>query len=322
MELAILIITLIILSETSILILKSRKHPLITTNQKRKVYIDTSALMDPRLIEVAKTGFIGDDIVIPRSVTNELQLLADGKDSEKRLRARSGLDTVRELERVVFFNTTILNDELDHTPVDNRLMELAKANHGLILTNDFNLSKVAATEHIDTLNLNALALTLRNQYLPGERAKVKIVAAGSNPHQGVAYLRDGTMVVVDHASEKLGQEVEVEFIRLNQTASGTMLFARLPVQNQNQNQNQKDAAKNPNNSSNSNPSNSNPSNNSPSSNSTKTSTSSAQKSSNNFKNSTQKLQKSSSISKSGSRFPKLPSRHHNDRSSKAKKHRR
>lgn len=239
MELAILIITLIILSETSILILKSRKHPLITTNQKRKVYIDTSALMDPRLIEVAKTGFIGDDIVIPRSVTNELQLLADGKDSEKRLRARAGLDTVRELERVVFFNTTILNDELDHTPVDNRLMELAKANHGLILTNDFNLSKVAATEHIDTLNLNALALTLRNQYLPGERAKVKIVAAGSNPHQGVAYLRDGTMVVVDHASEKLGQEVEVEFIRLNQTASGTMLFARLPVQNQNQNQTRK-----------------------------------------------------------------------------------
>ena len=179
--------------------------------------------------EVAKTGFIGDDIVIPRSVTNELQLLADGKDSEKRLRARAGLDTVRELERVVFFNTTILGDELDRTPVDNRLMELAKANHGLILTNDYNLSKVAATEHIDTLNLNALALTLRNQYLPGERAKVKIVAAGSNPHQGVAYLRDGTMVVVDHASDKLGQEVEVEFIRLNQTASGTMLFAKLPA---------------------------------------------------------------------------------------------
>ncbi len=229
MDLVILIIVLIILGETSVLTLKSSKRPLITTNQKRKVYVDTSALMDPRLIEVAKTGFIGDDIVIPRSVTNELQLLADGKDSEKRLRARAGLDTVRELERVVFFNTTILGDELDRTPVDNRLMELAKANHGLILTNDYNLSKVAATEHIDTLNLNALALTLRNQYLPGERAKVKIVAAGSNPHQGVAYLRDGTMVVVDHASDKLGQEVEVEFIRLNQTASGTMLFAKLPT---------------------------------------------------------------------------------------------
>lgn len=243
MDLVILIIVLIILGETSVLTLKSSKRPLITTNQKRKVYVDTSALMDPRLIEVAKTGFIGDDIVIPRSVTNELQLLADGKDSEKRLRARAGLDTVRELERVVFFNTTILGDELDRTPVDNRLMELAKANHGLILTNDYNLSKVAATEHIDTLNLNALALTLRNQYLPGERAKVKIVAAGSNPHQGVAYLRDGTMVVVDHASDKLGQEVEVEFIRLNQTASGTMLFAKLPAPKTSSSQSPSDSSK-------------------------------------------------------------------------------
>lgn len=290
MDLVILIIVLIILGETSILTLKSSKRPLITTNQKRKVYVDTSALMDPRLIEVAKTGFIGDDIVIPRSVTNELQLLADGKDSEKRLRARAGLDTVRELERVVFFNTTILGDELDRTPVDNRLMELAKANHGLILTNDYNLSKVAATEHIDTLNLNALALTLRNQYLPGERAKVKIVAAGSNPHQGVAYLRDGTMVVVDHASDKLGQEVEVEFIRLNQTASGTMLFAKLPAP--------KTSSKD---SSSQSPSDSSKS-------STKTSSSS--KPANN-KSSVQTSRSEKTISRA---FPKFPSRRRSDKS--------
>lgn len=227
MELFILIISLIILAEASLLVIKTRKKPLINTNQKRKIYVDTSALMDQRLLSVAQTGFIGDDVIIPRSVTNELQLLADGKDSEKRLRARAGLDTVRELERVIYFNTAILDDELDHTPVDNRLMELAKANHGLILTNDFNLQKVAATEHIDTLNLNELALVLRNQYLPGEHARVKVISAGSNPHQGVGYLRDGTMVVIDNASDKIGQEVEVEFVKLNQTSSGTMLFARL-----------------------------------------------------------------------------------------------
>lgn len=227
MELFVLIISLIILAETSLLVIKTRKKPLINTNQKRKLYVDTSALMDQRLLSVAQTGFIGDDVIIPRSVTNELQLLADGKDSEKRLRARAGLDTVRELERVIYFNTTILDDELDRTPVDNRLMELAKANHGLILTNDFNLQKVAATEHIDTLNLNELALVLRNQYLPGEHARVKVISAGSNPHQGVGYLRDGTMVVIDSASDKIGQEVEVEFVKLNQTSSGTMLFARL-----------------------------------------------------------------------------------------------
>ncbi len=227
MELFILTITLIILAETTILVIKSRQKPFLNTNQKRKVYVDTSALMDPRLLAVAQTGFIGDEIVIPRSVTRELQLLADGKDSEKRLRARAGLDAVRELERVVYFNTTILNDELGRVQVDNRLIELANANHGLILTNDYNLQKVAETEHIDVLNLNELALAMRAEYLPGERTRVKVVSTGSNPHQGVAYLRDGTMVVIDNASNKVSQEVEIEFVKLNQTASGVMMFARL-----------------------------------------------------------------------------------------------
>lgn len=227
MDLFIIIITLILLSETTILLIKSRQTPLINNNQKRKLYVDTSALMDPRLLAVAQTGFIGDDLIIPRSVIHELQLLADGKDHDKRLRARAGLDLVRDLERVVHFNLTILDDELDHTPVDNRLLELAKANRGLILTNDFNLKKVAATEHIDALNLNELALVLRNNYLPGERAKVKIVAVGSGPKQGVAYLKDGTMVVVDRGEQHLGEEVEIEFQRLNQTAAGSMMFANL-----------------------------------------------------------------------------------------------
>lgn len=227
MNLFIIIITLVLLSETTILLIKSRQTPLINNNQKRKLYVDTSALMDPRLLAVAQTGFIGDDLIIPRSVIHELQLLADGKDHDKRLRARAGLDLVRDLERVVHFNLTILDDELDHTPVDNRLLELAKANRGLILTNDFNLKKVAATEHIDALNLNELALVLRNNYLPGERAKVKIIAAGSGPKQGVAYLKDGTMVVVDRGEQHLGEEVEVEFQRLNQTAAGSMMFANL-----------------------------------------------------------------------------------------------
>ncbi len=227
MELFILIVSLCILAETTVVFLRTRQKPLLNSNQKRKVYVDTSALMDPRLLAVAQTGFIGDDIIIPRSVTRELQLLADGKDSEKRLRARAGLERVRELERVVYFDTTILSDDLNHVQVDNRLLELAKANHGLILTNDYNLQKVAETEQIDVLNLNVLALALRAEYLPGERTQVKIVTTGSNPHQGVAYLRDGTMVVVDNASDKIGKDVDVEFVKLNQTASGVMMFARL-----------------------------------------------------------------------------------------------
>ncbi len=227
MELFLLIITLVVLAETSFLVLQNRQKLSIGTRQRRKVYVDTSALMDPRLLAVAQTGFIGDDILISRSVTHELQLLADGKDSDKRARARAGLDTVRELERVVFFDTILFGDDLDNTPVDNQLLALAKTNRGLILTNDYNLQKVAATEHIDVLNLNELALALRAQYLPGEHAKVKVVAVGSAPHQGVAYLSGGTMVVIDHASDKVGKEVEIEFIRLKQTASGSMMFARL-----------------------------------------------------------------------------------------------
>lgn len=227
MELFILIVILLILAETTVLVIKARQKPLLTSNQKRKVYVDTFALMDPRLLAVANTGFIGDDLIVPRSVIQELQLLADGKDHDKRLRARAGLDTVRDLERVVYFNLTILNDDLDRTPVDNRLLELARANRGVILTNDFNLKKVAATEHIDALNINELALVLRNEYLPGERTKVKIVTTGSGANQGVAYLKDGTMVVVDRADQKVGEEVEVEFERLNQSASGTLMFAKL-----------------------------------------------------------------------------------------------
>lgn len=234
MELFILVITLIILTETTLLLAQSHRRPFLNANPKRKVYIDTSALMDQRLIPVAQTGFIGDDIMIPRSVTHELQLLADGKDSLKRARARAGLETVRELERVVYFNTTIVEDELDRTPVDNRLLELAKANRGLILTNDYNLQKVAETEQIDVLNLNELALALKAEYLPGEHAKVKITAAGSNPHQGVAYMPNGMMVVVDNASDRINQEVEIEFVKLNQTPAGTMMFARLASNNYSQ----------------------------------------------------------------------------------------
>lgn len=218
---------LLVLIETSFLVFRSVKKSPLSSSQKRKVYVDTSALMDPRLLAVAETGFIGDDLFIPRSVTNELQLLADGKDAEKRARARAGLETVRALERVVYFNASILSDELDRTPVDNRLLDLAKQNRGVILTNDYNLQKVAETEHIDVLNLNELALVLRPKFASGDEIKVKILAPGSNPGQGIGYLEDGTMAVIDRADKHIGEKVSAKVIRLNQSASGTMVFAKL-----------------------------------------------------------------------------------------------
>lgn len=227
MELFLIIILVAILLETTYIAIKTSKKRLPNSNQKRKVYIDTSALMDGRILSVAQTGFVGDDLIIPRSVIRELQLLADGKDNEKRTRARFGMDIARELERVIYCNTTILQDELDRTPVDERLLQLAKENRGAICTVDFNLGKVAATEGIDVLNVNELAMTLRSEYLPGDKAIIKITAAGSNPKQGVGHLKDGTMVVVDNASKLIGKEVEIEFVRFHQTASGRMLFAKL-----------------------------------------------------------------------------------------------
>lgn len=225
MELFTLIFTLLIFSETSILFVKSLKSSAKKTG-RRKIFVDTSALIDGRIVSVARTGFIGDDLLIPRSVIRELQLLADGKDKEKRTLARRGMDNASELERVVYCNTEIFPDELDHTPVDERLIVLAKENHGLICTNDYNLNKVATTEHIDVLNVNNLAISLAGDLTPGKRIKIKITEKGSNRGQGVGHLNDGTMVVVDHASKFVGKEVSAEIIRTHQTSAGRMVFAK------------------------------------------------------------------------------------------------
>ena len=223
----ILILVVVIFLQTSFLAVRSFKKSFNYYGQTRKIYIDSSTLMDGRILNVAKTGFLGGVLIIPRSVLREMQLLADGKDAEKRNRARAGLDIVRELERVVHVDVIILSDPLDRTPVDDRLIQLAKENHGLIMTNDYNLGKVASTLSIDVLNINDLAMELRADYLPGEKLKLKIVAAGSNPKQGVGYLPDGMMVVGDEASSKIGKIIEIEFVRFLQTSSGRMMFAKI-----------------------------------------------------------------------------------------------
>ena len=201
MELFIYIVGSLILAETTALTVRAFKAtPSRAKNARRKVFIDTSTLMDGRILSVAKAGFMGDELLIPRSVIRELQLLADGPDSEKRARARFGLDIVNELERVELASVEIYQDEGERVKVDERLLELAKEHRGIILTNDFNLAKVAATEHIDAININDLAQGLRSEYLPGDKLSVKIISAGANPHQGVAHLPDGTMVVVDQGT--------------------------------------------------------------------------------------------------------------------------
>lgn len=223
MELFILLLTLAIFAETTILLFKKHKP---FNNSKRKIFVDTSALIDGRILNIARTGFIDGDLIILKSVLMELQLLADGKDSEKRNRARAGLSNVSELERIINVNTEIFDDGEGKKKVDNELLKYAKENKGSILTLDFNLIKVAEAEKIEALNINDLALAVRNEFLPGEKIELHISEKGSNRGQGVGHLKDGTMVVVDGAANKIGQDITVEFVRFHETSAGKILFAK------------------------------------------------------------------------------------------------
>ncbi len=224
MDLMILIITLIILAETTYIVVKKYRP---ARNGARKIYVDTSVLIDGRILNIARTGFIDGDLVVLKSVLRELQLLADSKDNEKRIRARTGLDNVSELERVIEVNTEIVDDGEGKKQVDDELLKFAKKDKGAILTLDYNLIKVAEAERINVLNINDLALAVRTEFLPGEKIKLKITEKGSNRGQGVGHLSDGTMVVVENAANKVGKMATVEFVRFHETSAGKMIFAKI-----------------------------------------------------------------------------------------------
>lgn len=196
-------------------------------NGAGSVLVDTSVLMDGRIIAIATSGFITSTLVIPRSVIGELQFLADNADNDKRARARQGLDVVRELQDMQNVSVQLLQDGSKAAEgVDERLLSLAKSSSAAICTIDYNLNKVAAVEGIRVLNVNELARGLRMAYLPGERIMLELTQKGSDSHQAVGHLPDGTMVVVEHANQHVGKRVEIEFIRGLQTAAGRMMFAR------------------------------------------------------------------------------------------------
>jgi len=220
------ILLLAVLVEVTYLVVKLPRQT-ISRKQGRSILVDTSVLIDGRIIAVARSGFIGDTLVIPRSVIGELQFLADNADHEKRARARYGLDVVRDLQAMPNVEVEILQDgSKAEEGVDERLLSLAKKNKAAICTIDYNLNKVAVVENIVVLNVNELAQSLRMAYLPGERMLLELVQKGQDSHQAVGYLPDGTMVVVEHANKLIGQTAEIEFIRSLQTAAGKMMFAK------------------------------------------------------------------------------------------------
>ena len=223
-----IIIGLLILLVLQVSYVIWRQYERMPNRKTRPIFVDTSVLMDGRIISIAESGFLSQvPLLIPRSVILELQLLADKGDHDKRERARYGLDVVAELQAIEQAQISVFSDGKASDGVDERLIELAKQRRGGIMTIDFNLNKVAAAEGIKILNPNDLARGLRMAYLPGEKMTIELVEKGQNSKQAVGYLEDGTMVVVEQAATKLGQTVAVECIRSLQTAAGRMMFARL-----------------------------------------------------------------------------------------------
>ena len=197
--------------------------------QNRKSYkiLDTSVIIDGRIADIAETGFLDGTIVIPQFVLRELQLVADSADSLKRNRGRRGLDILQRLQKVASLQISIVEDDFPSVrEVDLKLIELAKLYEGKIITNDFNLNKVAQLQGVEVLNINELANSLKPIVLPGETMKVFILKEGKEYNQGVAYLDDGTMVVVDNARKMIGKNVDISVTSVLQTTAGKMIFGK------------------------------------------------------------------------------------------------
>src|ERR1700756_4617058 len=197
--------------------------------QGKKSYkiLDTSVIIDGRIADIAETGFLDGIIVTPQFVLRELQLVADSADSLKRNRGRRGLDILQRLQKVANLQIQIVEDDFPAVrEVDLKLIELAKLYEGKIITNDFNLNKVAQLQGVEVLNINELANSLKPIVLPGETMKVFILKEGKEYNQGVAYLDDGTMVVVDNARKMIGKTIDVSVTSVLQTTAGKMIFGK------------------------------------------------------------------------------------------------
>lgn len=198
-----------------------------TGPQRRYKVLDTSVIIDGRIADVCETGFIDGTLVIPQFVLKELQLVADSADSMKRNRGRRGLDILQRIQKMSGVDVSISDADFpDIREVDLKLIELARTLQGKIVTNDFNLNKVAQLRGVDVLNVNELANSLKPVVLPGEIMKVFILKEGKEYNQGVAYLDDGTMVVVDNARKMIGKTIDIVVTSVLQTTAGKMIFGR------------------------------------------------------------------------------------------------
>lgn len=209
-----------------------RKPKNISTTKKlsdvHKKILDTSVIIDGRINQVVSTGFIEGDLIVPNFVLEELQHIADSSDGIKRERGRRGLDIVKELQNSSKIKVVISDkDYKDITEVDSKLLKYASEIDASIITNDFNLNKLAVVQGIKVLNINDLANSVKTVVIPGEKMIVNIVREGREKRQGLAYLEDGTMIVVEDAKDLIGETVEVVVTTVLQTPAGKMIFTKI-----------------------------------------------------------------------------------------------
>lgn len=212
---------------------KTSRFKMFSTHKSDKTtstpkLLDTSVIIDGRIKELCNTGFIEGPLMVPLFVLNELQIISDSADATKRNRGRRGLDILKEMQDANKVAIEVVEDDYDDlTEVDSKLMRLALDKQWKLMTNDFNLNKVARVQGIEVLNLNELANVLKPALIAGEWIRVQIMKEGKEIHQGVAYLDDGTMIVVEDGKPYVGQTVEVMVTSILQTSAGRMIFARV-----------------------------------------------------------------------------------------------
>jgi uncharacterized protein YacL len=193
----------------------------------RTILMDTSVIIDGRIADIARTGFLAGELLIPRFVLNELQYIADSGDNLRRQRGRRGLEVLANLQKDPIIPVRISDIDVEGSrQVDDKLVILARQMKAPVLTNDYNLNRVAELQGVTILNINELANAIKTVYLPGETLNIRILQEGREPGQGVGYLDDGTMVVVQDGNERLGDQVNTVVTKVLQTAAGRMIFAR------------------------------------------------------------------------------------------------
>ena len=189
--------------------------------------LDTSVIIDGRIADICRTGFIEGKLIIPKFVLNELQHIADSSDDLKRVRGRRGLDILNIIQKELDIEVQITEKDFDDIPeVDSKLLKLAQVMNGKVVTNDYNLNKVAQFQGVEVLNINELANAVKPVAIPGEEMVAQVVKEGKESNQGIAYLDDGTMIVVEGGKKHIGETINVLVTSVLQTSAGRMIFGK------------------------------------------------------------------------------------------------